>query len=394
MILPTFNRILFGPPIQKVHLNTNCWVRSPVWDLFWLHSGVWLGLLIFAFGSQPALEMFYMAGVFLFWISHRFSTFYIAWGTWSYSSVRASQPLRYVIFPAMLVLSVFVFLFIPETVFPVSVPVRILGLLLLDFFWGMHHFAAQHYGMLRLFQYRANPSTAHSSHLHDRLFCWVTGFVLVLIAELLHGASFLQQKQILPAIQHDWGNEIVPIILRLGTLLVIGITVIMIRNAFLQNSGLPRILYILGLGIMVTGAFQLQPIEFLMLWTLQHWITALGMAVQMGGNDIKKKMSVKNKIFKKSSFSEYQNQWIVLFFLCSISVILTPFFEIEAVSSGARYSEVIFPSFMYWLGNSSWVIILVGIGLASGFLHYFMDRAVYRLSDVETRMSAKNLLFG
>ena len=103
---------------------------------------------------------------------------------------------------------------------------------------------------------------------------------------------------------------------------------------------------------------------------------------------------VLGRLFKKSSFSEYQNQWIVLFFLCSISVILTPFFEIEAASSGARYSEVIFPFFMYWLENSSWVTFLIGVGLASGFLHYFMDRAVYRLSDAETRMSAKNLLFG
>ena len=103
---------------------------------------------------------------------------------------------------------------------------------------------------------------------------------------------------------------------------------------------------------------------------------------------------MKKRIFKKFSFSEYQNQWIVLLFLCSISVILTPFFEIEAVSSGARYSEVISPSFMYWLENSSWGTILVGLGLASGFLHYFMDRAVYRLADAETSMSAKNLLFG
>ena len=393
MILPSFNKILSFSPIQKVNLNTNCWIRSPAWDFFWLHSGVWLGLLIFTFSSHPALEMFYIAGVFLFWISHRFSSFYLAWGTQSYSTVRASQPWRYVIFPAILVLSVFVLLFIPETVFPVSVPVRILGLLLLDFFWGMHHFAAQHYGMLRLFQHRANPSTANSSHLHDRLFCWGTGFILVLIAELLHGASFLQQKQILPAMPYDWGNEIIPIILRLGTLLVLGITAIMIRNALLQNSGLPRILYILGLGIMVTGAFQLQPIEFLMLWTLQHWMTALGLAVQMGGNDIKKSKSVKNRIFKNSSFSENHNHWIVLLFLCSISVILTPFFEIEAVSSGARYSELIYPSLMDLLENSSWITILVGVGLASGFLHYFMDRAVYRLSDAETRMSAKNLLF-
>jgi len=394
MILPTLKNVLTCTPIQQFSLNKNYWVRSLVWDLFWLHSGVWLGLLIFAFSSHPLLEIFYMVGVFLFWISHRFSSFYIAWGTRSYSAIRASQPLRFVIFPAILVLSVFLLLLIPETVLPVSLPVRILGLLLLDFFWGMHHFAAQHYGMLRLFQQRVNPSTANSSHLHDRLFCWGTGFILVLIAELLHGASFLQQKQILPALPHHWENEIIPIILRLGTLLVLGITVIMIRNALLQNSGLHRILYILGLGIMVTGAFQLPPIEFLMLWTLQHWITALGLAAQMGGNDIKKSMSLKNRIFKKYSFSEYHNQWIVLFFLFSISVILTPFFEIEAVSSGARYSEVIFPSFMYWLENSSWVTILVGVGLASGFLHYFMDRAVYRLSDSETRMSVKNLIFG
>ena len=196
MILPTFKNILSFTAIQQASLNTNCWVRSPAWDIFWLHSGVWLGLVIFAFNNQPALEIFYMAGVFLFWISHRFSSFYIAWGTRSYSTVRASQPWRFVIFPAMLVLSVFVLLFIPETVLPVSVPVRILGLLLIDFFWGMHHFSAQHYGMLRLFQFRGNPSTAQSSQLHDRLFCWGTGFVLVLIAELLQGGSFLQQKQI------------------------------------------------------------------------------------------------------------------------------------------------------------------------------------------------------
>ena len=136
----------------------------------------------------------------------------------------------------------FVFLFLPEDFLPVSVPVRIFGLLVLDFFWGMHHFAAQHYGMLSLFRHRANPLNARSFQLLDRFFCWGTGFVLVLVAEILHGASFLQQEQILPAMQYDWEIEIIPIILRYGTILVLGITAIMIWNAFLQNLGLPRIL--------------------------------------------------------------------------------------------------------------------------------------------------------
>ncbi len=144
---------------------------------------------------------------------------------------------------------------------------------------------------------------------------------------------------------------------------------------------------------MVTSAFQLHPVEFLMLWTLQHWITALGLSAQMRGNDIKNIMSSKNRLYKKSPISGYQNQLIVLFPLCIISIILTPFFEIEAVSSGARYSELIFPSLIYWLENFSLLIFLLGVSLSSGFVHYFLDRAVYRFSDTDTRISAKNLLF-
>lgn len=335
-----------------------------------------------------------MAGVFLFWISHRFSSFYLAWGTQAYRNLRVNQPWRFVFFPLILGVSVFVVLFTPETVLPVSVPVRILGLLLLDFIWGMHHFAAQHYGMLRLFHHKWNPETAPLSNLHDRFFCWGAGFVLVLIAELLHGTSYLQEKQILPTIPYEWADEVIPLILRLGTLLVFAITIIMIRNAWLNKSGLPRILYILGVGIMVTGAFQLEPFEFLMLWTLQHWMSALGLAAHMGGNDISQNTTAGKSILKKSQSVHFRNPWIVLLFLCAFSVILTPFFEIEAASAGTRYSELLYPSLMDWLENSSWITFLVAIGIVSGFLHYLMDRAVYRLSDTETRFSAKKLLFG
>ena len=40
----------------------------------------------------------------------------------------------------------------------------------------------------------------------------------------------------------------------------------MIRNAFLHDSGLPRILYLLGIGVMVMCAYQLEPFQFFMLW--------------------------------------------------------------------------------------------------------------------------------
>ena len=393
MGLSLFRKICQFPLSLTVGVKGNSWVRSPAWDVFWLHSGLWLTLLMLMTSDLHVQEMFYAAGVFLFWISHRFSSFYLAWRTQAYHPLLKNQQVRFVFIPLLLVSFVFAVLFIPESVLPVPVSVRILGMILLDFAWGMHHFAAQHYGLLRLYHHRWNSKSAPLFNKRDRWYCWGVGGGLVLIAELLHGTSFLQEKNYLPLLTGDWVFEGIPLLLRLGTLLVAGITIFMIRNAFLHDSGLPRILYILGIGVMVMGAYQLNPFQFFMLWTLQHWMVALGLTVHMAGNDTTLKTNLEIGFTEDSSVDILWKPWKVLFLLCTFSVLMTPFLEIEAVSAGGRYSEQFFPSFMEWLQNSSWERFLVGIGLASGFMHYFMDRAVYRFSDPETRKSAQKLLF-
>ena len=182
-------------------------------------------------------------------------------------------------------------------------------------------------------------------------------------------------------------------LLRLGTWLVVGSTLFMVRNAWLQDSGLPRILYLSGIGMMGVAAFQLAPFQFLLLWTLQHWLVAIGLAAHMGGNDVNHDEKQKSVSLKKPSEKTFCKPWLVLISLCVFSVIMTPFFEIEAVSAGGRYSEQVWPALIEWLQHSEWYTFLVGIGLASGFLHFWMDRAVYRFSDAQTRKSAKQLLF-
>jgi len=377
---------------EVVGIKENCWIRSPLWDGFWLHSGLWLTLLMILLDSLILQEMFYAVGVFLFWISHRFSSFYIAWGTRAYKSLRKNQQKRFVILPIFIVLFVFGVLFTPETVFPVTVFERILGLLLLDFAWGVHHFAAQHYGILRLYHQRFNPESAASAKKQDRIFCWGVGGVMVVIAELLHGTSFLQEKhfiQFLPKIGEIDG---IPLLMRFGTLLVIGVTFFMIRKAWSQDSGLPRLIYLSGVGILVMSAFQLEPFQFLMLWTLQHWMVALGLATHMVGNDTHQNFEKTSTKSEPNSSKHYNKTYLVLFFLCVFSAIMTPLFEIEAISFGSRYSEYLFPTLIEWLQNSEWYIFLVGIGLAGGFLHYWMDRSVYRFSDKQTHKSAQQLL--
>jgi hypothetical protein len=44
------------------------------------------------------------------------------------------------------------------------------------------------------------------------------------------------------------------------------------------------------------------------------------------------------------------------------------------------------------LRTSSWVPALVALGFASGFIHYFLDRSVFRFSNPEVRAAASGLM--
>src|SRR4030095_7724951 len=44
------------------------------------------------------------------------------------------------------------------------------------------------------------------------------------------------------------------------------------------------------------------------------------------------------------------------------------------------------------LRTSSWVPALLGPGFATGFIHYLLDRSVYRMSDPLVRAAARDLL--
>ena len=52
------------------------------------------------------------------------------------------------------------------------------------------------------------------------------------------------------------------------------------------------------------------------------------------------------------------------------------------------------PSVMAWLTRDEVIPWLVALGFTTGFVHYLLDRAVYRMSDPEVRKAARGLLEG
>jgi hypothetical protein len=85
--------------------------------------------------------------------------------------------------------------------------------------------------------------------------------------------------------------------------------------------------------------------------------------------------------------------WALLLLLAAASVLLLPFFDEEANrSAGTYYGDRIFGAFAAGLRTSSWVPALIAIGFATGFVHYLLDRSVYRMSDPRVRAAARGLI--
>jgi hypothetical protein len=76
-----------------------------------------------------------------------------------------------------------------------------------------------------------------------------------------------------------------------------------------------------------------------------------------------------------------------------LSLVFLPIFEVEANrETGTYYGDRIFGSLAAQLRTSTWMPVLLALGFATGFIHYLLDRSVYRMSDPQVRAAASGLV--
>jgi hypothetical protein len=153
---------------------------------------------------------------------------------------------------------------------------------------------------------------------------------------------------------------------------------------------LPRVLYIIGIAVMVGIALRPRSLFlFLVVWTSQHWILATGLASQT----IRGEPAPSRGIIRGALHGLNIRPWALVLSLMVLSVLLLPLFEVEANRQiGTYYGDRIFGAIATGLRTSSWVPMLVALGFATGFIHYLLDRSVYRMSDPKVRVAARGLL--
>src|SRR6266550_3010441 len=380
----------------RVSKSPSPWVRGPVWDGFWMLNALWLAPVVFwlAHGySNPEsspLDLLYFGLTALFWIGHRLSSTYLAYCTEAYRPLLREQPIRFVVLPLLVTAGCFA-LFLPaDSMLPWTREERLIGLAIIDYACVTYHFAAQHFGALSLYRARADRGFCFHTRRLDRFFALVVGGVLVFVADILAGAVAYQDQWVdrwFPAWIVSAENGI-----RGGAMLALfAITaIVLVAELRTPQWSLPRIFYIVGLAVMVGLALRPRSLFlFLVIWTSQHWILATGLASQTPSAEPTPTTGIVRRFLHRLNV----RPWAVVLLLMLLSLMLLPVFEVEANrETGTYYGDRIFGALATQLRTSTWLSVLLALGFATGFIHYLLDRSVYRMSDPQVRAAASGLV--
>jgi TonB family protein len=339
--------------------------------------------------SSP-LDLLYFSLTALFWIGHRLSSTYLAYCTEAYRPLLRQQPIRFIGLPLLITAGCFA-LFLPaDSALPWTREERLIGLAIIDYACVTYHFAAQHFGALSLYRSRADRSSCIHTRRLDQFFALTVGGGLVFVADILAGAV---------AYQDHWADHWFPAWIlsaengiRCGaTLALFAVTIVILCTELrTRQRSLPRVLYIIGLAVMVGLALRPRSLFlFLVIWTSQHWMLATGLASRTASAESTPMTGSIRRFLHRLNV----RPWAVVLLLMALSLILLPIFEVEANrESGTYYGDWIFGALSAQLRTSSWVPALLALGFATGFIHYLLDRSVYRMSDPQVRAAARGLL--
>jgi hypothetical protein len=384
-------------PAESASRRSSTWVRGPVWDGVWMLNALWLVPLVLwlAHGySNPEsspLDIFYFGLTALFWIGHRLCSTWLAYCTEAYRPLLRNEPVRFVLLPLLVTVACFVVFLPADAAFPWTRGERVVGMAILDYALVTYHFAAQHFGALSLYRTRAERARCAHTRRHDRIFALGVGGALVFLADILAGSVAYQDlwidRWLVPAwLASNQGaiREAAMLVLFVATALML------VAEARAPRRSLPRVLYILGLAAMVAIALRPRSLFlYLVIWTSQHWILATGLASQTPSGEPAPASGTVRRVFHALN----ARPWAILLVIVASSVLLLPFFEVEANRDGGTYyGDRIFGAVAEGLRTSSWVPALVAAGFATGFVHYLLDRNVYRMSDPRVRAAARGLL--
>ncbi|MGV3526645.1 MAG: hypothetical protein ACO1RX_20675 [Candidatus Sericytochromatia bacterium] len=369
-------------------LTPSPWIRSGGWDSFWMLSGFWvptLFVLLPLTGAQGLILGFTL----LFWIAHRLSSVYLALCVAEYREVVRARKGYFFALPMALLAAVMVFLLLPESLLPMPRLGRVVGLMAVDYFFSLYHFAVQHYGVLSVYRGRLPHGQKDPGLLRwDWWICIGVSGILTLAMDYAHGelnpfGIFGQQQPELWAPSAWLGLKAV---LSCGILLFWALSLRLYQR---RQQGLARMLYLSTLCYMTLISLYVSPLLYFAMAQIQHWLVSLGLSTHMARNS------------RQHAPSRWYRSWSwvngralgPLVVLVLLSLALTPLLEADYyLFNGLNAETLTVKDFLTHFQHSIWLYVFGGLAFFSSFVHYIYDRGVFRFADPLTRKAALALL--
>lgn len=372
----------------------NAWLRSAPWDGFWMLSGIWLLAPLLAFSHTPHLiQGMLIAGTLVLWLSHRFATTYNAFCTPAYRGLVRENRTRFLVWPLGAILLTFGVVFAPRALLLLDLWGRVQILGTSFFLYNSYHFGIQHYGVLSIYRIRAGQGHSGWLKRYERFFCIAVGTILVAIAQACHGAEVVYDSIVYHLLPREFFMsafrflQVVapPIIAALAAIFYVG-------ELKTRPVSFPKLLYVAGLTLQGILAYFLESISFLILWGVQHWLVSVALGAHMAQNDTSEVPMTSRWYSFWGRFNK--GFWPTVFVLCLASVTLTPLFQFAIHPEKLAGEGRVFAFLSPFLANTLLANLFIAMNFSSVYVHFIMDRAIFRFSDPAVRKVSIPLLFG
>lgn len=373
--------------------SNSTWLRSPAWDGFWMLSGIWLPIPLLALSSaDQALQVLLIVAVFALWLPHRFATAYNAFCTPAYRTLVLSQKRRFVALPVLVLAATFLFVFAPRQALPLTAMTRIQVLATIFFLYNAYHFAVQHYGILSIYRIRAGQPHAGWLKRYERTYCLAVGMVIVTLAQVCHGADVVRDSLLYDLIPRESFQAAFRTLRVVMPCVVVALSAVLLAGEMkIEQRSPAKILYIIGIALQGVLAYYLNLVAFVLLWGVQHWLVSVALAGHMAEND----SSESPASSRWYGFWQWFNRgfWPSVLGLCALTLVLAPLFEYSLHDNKIASA----PRFLSWIANwveNSWRMnFFIALNFGTVYIHFIMDRAVFRFSNPEVRQVTAPLLF-
>ncbi len=399
------------------------WLRSKSFDAVFMMGGLWMMAIVILLEGTGGLTQVHYALAILFWIGHRLTTTYIAYCQEAYREHLTKQRTRFLVIPAIVLVTVFVMVCTPESILPIPILYRLLPLAVLDFFWEFYHFIVQHYGVVSVYRTRAGQDPgAVQAKRREKFFCYFVFGAMIPLAMIYHALNGMAandggimgiEEALLKLPLADlaipmWTLQVIRVAGIVGAL---GYTIYAIAMEYKDpKASLPKALYMFSVGAPVALTFVYDSMgPALLILAVQHWMISVGLTSHMAAG--KAPVSTEPNAWYRFWNVFNRSPWAVMALMCVGSAVLAPvmeFADVERrfVTSAVRASfdpASATRDYIYWgaqyldwfqaIGRDTVISIFIATGFALGYVHYLMDRAVYRFSDPDTRRQTIPLIF-